>query len=216
MDPLRLCLAFGLVAVYMLILGVLNLSRRPWVVSGVRDAAALGLAVFGLILVGPLELFVPSVAMLRYGAYVWPLLAGFYGMCLILVLLTMRPRLIVYNVSTEELRPILAALATRLDPGACWAGDSLSLPHLGVELHFESSVWMRNVSLVSSGRHQNDLGWRKLARELAAALAPVELGRNPRGISLLSAGSLILAWLVINVARNPKAIGEALRDMLQL
>ena len=215
MDPLRLCLAFGPVAVYMLTLGIMNLSRRPQVVPGVRDAAALGLAVFGFILVGPMELFVPGAAALRYGPFVWPLLVGFYGMCLILVLLTMRPRLIVYNVSADALRPILAELAGRLDPGACWAGDSLSLPHLGVELHFESSVWMRNVSLVSSGGQQNEMGWRKLARELATALATVELGRNPRGISLLSAGSLILAWLVINVARNPQAIGEALRDMLQ-
>ncbi|MDZ7616425.1 MAG: hypothetical protein U1E05_05430 [Patescibacteria group bacterium] len=215
MDPLRACLALGPVAVYMFVLGMVNLSRRPLVVSGVRDVGALGLAVFGLILVGPLELFVPGAAVLRYGMYIWPLLAGFYGMCLILVLLTMRPRLIVYNASAEQLRPILAALAARLDPNACWAGDSLSLPCLGVELHFESSAWMRNVSLVASGGHQNDLGWMKLGRELSAAMAGVELGRNPRGLSLLSAGSLIAAWLAINAARNPQAIGEALRDMLQ-
>ncbi len=216
MDPFRMCLAFGPVAVYMLVLGVLNVSRRPRVVSGVRDMGALGLAVSGLVLVGPLELFVPNAAALRYGAYVWPLLAGFYGMCLVLILLTMRPRLIVYNISVRELRPILAELAARLDPAACWAGDSLNIPQLGVELHFDASIWMRNVSLVASGGEQNYLGWHRLGRELKAVLAPVELGRNPRGFSLLSAGTLILAFLVINVARNPEAFGRSLMDMLHL
>jgi len=187
MDPLRLCLALGPVAVYMLVLGALNLSRRPLVVSGMRDTSALGLAVFGLILVGPLELFVPYAAVAHYGWYVWPLLLGFYAMCLVLTLLVMRPRLIVYNVSAE-----------------------------GVHLHFEPSVWMRNVSLVSSGGRQDHLGWRRLDQELSAALAPIELTRNPRGFSLLSAGTLILAWLVINIARDPQAVGQALIDLLRL
>ena len=39
MDPFRLCLALGPVAIYLLLLGAVNLSRRPLLVSGVRDAA---------------------------------------------------------------------------------------------------------------------------------------------------------------------------------
>ncbi len=211
-----MCLALGPVAVYMLVLGGVNLSRRPLLVSGIRDTAALGLAISGLVLVGPLELFVPGAAVIRYGWLVWPLLVAFYVMCVVLTLLMMRPRLIVYNVSAGELRPILADLAARLDPDVRWAGDSVDLPRLGVSLHFEPSVWMRNVSLVSSGGQQDYLGWRRLERELSAALAPIELRRNPRGFSLLSAGTLILAWLVIHIARDPQAVGEALIDLLRL
>ncbi len=211
-----MCLALGPVAVYMLVLGALNRSRRPLVVSGVRDTAALGLAVSGMVLVGPLELFVPDAAVIRYGWVVWPLLVAFYAMGVVLVLLVMRPRLIVYNVSADELRPILADLAARLDPDVRWAGDSVHLPRLGVHLHFEPSVWMRNVSLVSSGGQQDHLGWRRLDRELSAALAPIELRRNPRGFSLLSAGTLILAWLALHIARDPQAVGQALIDLLRL
>ncbi|MDY0169654.1 MAG: hypothetical protein RBS80_24135 [Thermoguttaceae bacterium] len=211
-----MCIALGPAAVYMLVLGALNRSRRPLVVAGVRDMAALGLAISGMILVGPLELFVPDAAVMRYGWFVWPLLIAFYAMCVVMVLLLMRPRLIVYNVSADELRPILADLAAQIDGGARWAGDSLDLPSLGVQLHFETSVWMRNVSLVSSGGRQNYLGWRRLERELSAALVPIELRSNPRGYSLLSAGTLILLFLIINIARDPEAVGQALIDLLRL
>jgi hypothetical protein len=47
------------VAVYLLLLGVVNWSRRPLLVSGGRDAAALALAVSGMAIVGPIELFFP-------------------------------------------------------------------------------------------------------------------------------------------------------------
>ncbi len=216
MDPLRMCLAFGPVAVYLLLLGILNLSRQPRVVPGVRDGAALGLAIGGMVLVGPLELFVPDAAVARYGWYIMPLLVGFYSMCLILSLLIMRPRLIIYNSSASELRPIVADLAARLDSGARWAGDSLDLPSLGVRLHFEASAWMRNVSLVSSGTQQDHVGWRRLERELTAALAPIECARNPHGATLFSAGVLILAVLGVAIARDPQAVVQALMDLLQL
>ena len=50
MDPLHLCIALGPVARYFLLLGSINLSRRPFVTSGTRDAAALGIAIVGGVL----------------------------------------------------------------------------------------------------------------------------------------------------------------------
>ena len=67
LDLFRLCVALGPVAIYLVMLGALNLSRRSLLVTGTRDAAALGLAVSGLIIVGPLELFFPDVAVSRLG-----------------------------------------------------------------------------------------------------------------------------------------------------
>ena len=92
-----------------------------------------------------------------------------------------RPRLVVYNVSVEELHPVLAEAAARLDAESRWAGNSLMLPKLGVQLHLESFDLMRNVSLVSSGNRQDIDGWRLLARELNTALRPVRVKPNPRG-----------------------------------
>ena len=119
--------------------------------------------------VGPLELFRPEAATRSFGNYIWLFLLLFYWLWLLLVVLLARPRLVVYNISTEELHPVLAEAAARLDPAARWAGNHLSLPGLGVQLHLDSFDLMRNVSLVSSGSRQNIDGWRRLARAGAGA-----------------------------------------------
>ena len=216
MDPFRLCLALGPVAVYLLLLGGINLSRRAFMVSGTRDAAALGLAISGLVIVGPIELFFPEAAAISFKGYVWLLLLAFYALCLVLVLLLMRPRLVIYNISVDQLRSILGDLVEQLDAGARWAGDSLVLPSLGVQLHVEGVASMRNVSLVSVGREQDHAGWRRLELALAAALEEVQVARNPRGASFLSAGVLIILILVIAIARDPQAVARELFDMLRL
>jgi len=217
MDPLRLCLAFGPLAVYLVVIGLLNLSRRPWLVSGTRDAAALGLALSGLVIIGPMELFLPEAAVGRYGPFVWAMLLATYAVCLILLLLLLRPRLVIYNVSGDRLRPVLAETVERLDPQARWAGDSLSLPGLGVQLHLDASPSMRNVSLVACGSRQNYLGWHRLEQELGRSLDRQEPGeRNYRALSLLGAGVLILAALAWSVTRSPELVAQTLFDMLRL
>lgn len=215
-DPFRLCLALGPVAVYMVLVGAVNLFRRPLLVSGTRDTAALGLAVSGLILVGPIELFVPVEAVLAFGSKVWIFLILLYVLVLVLVLLMSRPRLVIYNVTIAELRPALADVAAAQDDDARWAGDSLVLPNLGVRLHMECVPAMRNVSLVSSGPQQSYLGWRRLERALGTALSRVEVSRNPRGFSLASAGVLLGVALMMLVARDPHAVFESLASMFQL
>ncbi len=72
---------------------------------------ALGLALIGLVIVGPMQLFLPEAAAAQFGTVVWPLLLGFYVLCLALCVMVMRPRLVVYNVTSEQLRPVLAEAA---------------------------------------------------------------------------------------------------------
>ena len=211
-----MCLTLGPVAVYMLLLGVINLSRRPLLVSGFRDMTALGLAVSGFVVVGPIELFFPDQAAARFGPWVWILLLAFYALCLLLVLLLLRPRLIVYNFSIDKLRPILDEVAPQLDPQCRWAGDSLAMPTLGVQLYLDQTATARNVSLISAGPRQHHLGWHRLEKALDAALSQVRVTRNPRGASLLCAGVLLVALVVMAVYRDPQAVAAALFDMLRL
>ncbi|MEX2561248.1 MAG: hypothetical protein WD403_15100, partial [Pirellulales bacterium] len=137
MDSFRLCVALGPLAIYLLLLGAINLSRRPFLVTGGRDLAALGVAVSGMMLVGPIELLLPEDAVNLYRAYVWLLAIVMYSLCLSLAVLVSRPRLTIYNMTVDELRPVLAGAIDVLDPDARWAGSSLSLPRLHVELHLE-------------------------------------------------------------------------------
>ena len=163
-DPFRLAVAIVPLAAYLLLLGILNYRRRPFLTSGGCDLTALGLAVSGLLVVGPMELLRPEAATRAFGNYIWLFLLLFYWLSLLLMVLLARPRLVVYNVRVEELHPVLAEVASRIDPSARWAGSHLSMPGIGVQLHLDSLDIMRNVSLVSSGGRQSIDGWRRLSR----------------------------------------------------
>ena len=89
-DALHVSIALGPLAVYLLLVGIINLSRRPFLTTGARDVAAIGVAISGFIAAGPMELFLPEAAADRFGPYVWLLLLAFYGLCLTLLVLMMR------------------------------------------------------------------------------------------------------------------------------
>jgi hypothetical protein len=215
MDPFRLCLAFGPVAMYLLLLGGINLSRRPLLVSGVRDAATLALAISGLVIIGPMELFFPFEAAVQFGPHVWLLLLALYAMCVALVLLLLRPRLVIYNISVDKLRPILAEIVNELDPNARWAGDSLVLPGLGVQLYVDNFAAFRNVSLISAGGNQSHQGWRRLGTAMNDALTREDVTRNPRGMGLFLVGLLLIAAIILVIARNPQLVAQSLLDIVQ-
>jgi hypothetical protein len=212
-DPFRLAIALVPLAAYLLLLALVNLRRRPFLTSGGSDLAALGVALTGLAFVGPLELFRPDAATTEFGNYIWPIMVMFYWLWVLLVILAGRPRLVVYNVSSEELHPVLAEAASRLDADSRWAGNSLSLPNLGVQLHLESFDLMRNVSLASSGSRQNLDGWRELARELAAALRPVRVKPNPRGVGFLLLALVLLAGSLASLVNHPNELAYAVEEV---
>ncbi len=214
MDSFDWCVGLGPIAVYLLLLGAVNSARRPLVVSGGRDTAALALAASGLVVIGPMELFFPIHASISYGPAVWLFLIGLYALAVALGLLFMRPRIVVYNVPVEELRAVLARLAVELDPDARWAGDALALPNLGVQLHVEAVTALRNVSLVASGREQNPQSWRRLEVALAAQLANLEVPRNRRALALVAAGLALAVTLVLMIARDPHAVAQSLQATL--
>lgn len=215
MDPLRLCIALSPLAAYVLLLGLINLSSRPLVTSGGRDLAALALGISGLMLVGPLELFFPEVAVERFGGYVWLLLMGLYVLLVVLLTLLMRPRLVLYNVTAEQLRSTLASVVAELDPDARWAGESLVLPRLGVQLYLEPFLAMRNVQLVSSGPHQSYAGWRRLEQSLVKAFKGTVSPPNPYGFSLVFFGLLMVALVTFAVVSETDAVAQALDEMLR-
>lgn len=215
MDPLHVCIALGPAAMYLLVLGSVNLSSRPFLTSGARDAAALGIAIAGFVVAGPMELFVPVDAAAYWGVWVWPMMLGVYALGLLLVVLLMRPRLIIYNVTAEQLRPVLSDVVSRLDPAARWAGESLTMPNLGVQLHVEPLLMLKNVQLVSTGPHQNLAGWRTLENELRPALRSARGAPNPYGVSLLTFGLAIAGAITYWLARDPAGVQQALNEMLR-
>ena len=215
MDPLHFCIAVAPLSVYLLMLGYLNLRQRPFVTTGARDAGVVGIALLGFVVAGPMELFFPEGAASRFGPWVWVLMVVFYGLCVSLLVLLMRPRLVIYNVSLEELRPILTKVALGIDSKSRWAGDSLMLPTLGVHLHAESVDWLRNVQLSSGGSQQSFEGWRKLESELELALRKLAVRPNFIGVPMLLVSAcfavIAAAWMLSDQASVANALDNMLR-----
>jgi hypothetical protein len=201
--------------VYLLLLGLVNLTARPLLTTGGRDTAALAIAVSGFVVVGPMELFLPENAAKQMGVYVWVLLLAMYVLGVVLVVLMLRPRLVIHNMTVESFRPVLAEAVSQLDSEARWVGDSLVLPRLGVQLYLEPFHAMRNIQLVSSGPRQSHAGWNQLESALANALRDKSSPRSPYGLRLVIMALLMVALMTFSVVQDTPLVAQSLREMLR-
>ncbi|MBN1852485.1 MAG: hypothetical protein JW829_07160 [Pirellulales bacterium] len=214
-DPFRLAIALVPLAAYFAVIGLVNLRRRPFLTNGACDLAVLGVALTGVMVIGPMELFMPEAAAVRFGSFVWLFLVVFYWLCVSLVILLSRPRVVIYNIAIDQLRPVLADVVGRLDSHSRWAGDALVLSTLGIQLHLEAFSAMRCVLLVASGPHQDLQNWRRFESALAAALQQVRVPPNPRAIGLLAAALLLAIAIQIHLLSNPLAVAQAMQEMIR-
>jgi len=223
MDPLHLCIALTPLAAYLLVVAVVNFRKRPLVINGYRDGMALGLGLIGFAIAGPLELFLPESAAFRLGWYVWPLLIALYLLLVLLAVLMSRPRLVIYNLDSDELRPVLSEVVRAMDAQARWAGDSLALPSRGVQLYLERHRNMRTVELVASPAEQDLQSWGQLERNLRQQLSSIKTvtsrSRAVRSaaapqLMLLTAVAMLL-MLAVSVIRDHQAIVAGLYEMLR-
>jgi hypothetical protein len=205
----------GPLSVYFLLLGIINLRRQPFVTTGSRDIMSLGLGVMGFVIVGPMELFLPDAAAINLHYWAWVMLITLYLLAIVLTVLLMRPRIIIYNVTGDQLRPVLNDIVAGLDPEARWAGDSLVLPQLGMQLHCEWSAMFKNAQLISAGPHQNLAGWKRLESELARGFYKCEGAPNPYGASLMLCGLTLAAFATFWLYQDPDGVLRSLQTMLR-
>ena len=215
MATAHLCIALGPLTVYLMLMGLINASRQPFVTSGARDVFSLALGISGLIMIGPLRLFVPEQALTAFGAWAWALLGAFYILSVLLVGMTSRPRLVVYNISSTQLKTTLGKLVAELDSSAKWAGDSVELPQMGIQLSIESKNSMRSCQIVAVGYHQNLGNWSKLRVELAAQLKKVKVSANPYALSMIGFALVLGTLIAFQIIQNPQIVLNDLKDFLR-
>ena len=215
MDPLHFCIAAVPLAVYLLLIGILNLRRRPFVTSGARDAAAVGIGISGLMMAGPMELFMPQAAAAQYGWLVWVMMLAFYGLMVSLTVLLMRVRIVAYNITIEQLRPILTKIAMNFDKSSRWSGDGLLIPEKEIHLHLEPALWNRNVQVTASGVSQSYEGWNELEDELRKAVETVEVRPNLFGINLLVCSLGLALFTMYWMLVDQDSVVAAFREMTQ-
>lgn len=198
MDVFAICLSLIPLAVYFLLLGIIHASRRPFILSGSEDIALLCAAVAGMVFAGPMNLFYPINAAIRYGTYIWLILAFLYILITLLIILYSRPRLIVYNIDKTTLKEILKKIAERLDDQSTWASDSLYMPQEEIDLHLEFVSGLNNVTIVSNEKNPNRLQWLKLKRLLKSELKKMSVSRNRWSIILFLLSAILFFVTVIS------------------
>lgn len=214
-DPLHLAIAVTPLGGYFLILSLMRLWSGPRVVSGIQDTVWVAVAISGLVVAGPLELFMPEAAAVRFHEFVWVLLLGLYSMVVTLLALLMRPRLVIYNLSAETLRPVLSEVVGRLDRDARWVGQGVVLPTLGVQLSIEADQTSRSVQLVAAGNQQSYAGWRQLEQATREALRGVPAARSGHAWLLLLSGVAMLVVACAAVAFNREQTADAWQAFLR-
>lgn len=182
---------------YLVLLGWLHLRRRPVSLAGPWDNLLLSVAVAGLVMAGPLALLQPAV-----GTSVWAasMLVLLFALLVAVGILAARPRVIVYNVNIDQLRPVVAEIAAGIDASARWAGETVALPARGLQLHLDDRGLARSVSIVAVGGRPPAESWAEFSRRLRRAVRRLRVGRSPWGTAFAALGGAVIAsalWLAL-------------------
>jgi hypothetical protein len=197
-------------AAYLAAIAGLHLRRRPVVLSGAVDALLLAAGVSGLVVAGPLALLQPLM-----GASPWTAAAllSAFAILVAFAILAARPRLVVYNVGLDQLRPRVVEVVARLDPAARWAGEAAALPARGLQLHLDSRGAARSVSIIATGSRPSAEAWAEFSRRLRRGLMRVRVNRNPWGLAFLGMAAAVVAgaWLASRTVATVTSAGPAAR-----
>ncbi len=200
LTSVPLWMALVPLALYLMALGGVHLRRRPLAISGQVDAGLLALAVAGLVIAGPLAVMEPVA-----GASVWASVALVVGFVLVVAfaMLAARPRLIVYNIGLDQLRPLVVEVVAALDDSARWAGETAALPARGFQFHLDARGAGRTVSIVAAGDRPPAEAWSEFSRRLRRAVRRQRVRSSPWGIAFAASGACVAAmaaWMAMAAA----------------
>jgi hypothetical protein len=184
------------VAAYLVAVGCLHLRRRPVALSGHVDVALLTLGIAGMVIAGPLALLQPGA-----GTSAWTTAVLLLGFAVVVAgaVLAARPRMVIYNVGLDQVRPVVASVAAGLDPTARWAGETAALPARGLQVHLDERGSARTVSVIAAGRTSAE-AWAEFSRRLRRAIRTIRVRPSPWAWMFLAAGfavALASAWLAL-------------------
>lgn len=215
-QPFTIVLALLPLIGYLAVLGTIRFSGRALVTTGGRDVAALAIAISGLVAVGPAELFFPASAALVFGPAVWVALAIFYALCVTLVAITSRPKLVVYGRKPDELFQPLLKAAEKIDPSA--TGDEstfmITLPKAGIHLRIDGQREIDCGQVVAFEPTVSFKFWSTLLGNLRGELRESPHSIPRRGVAMLVAASLLAVLLIWQGFSNQELVVEGFRDWL--
>jgi hypothetical protein len=215
-EPFVLLIALLPLAAYLTLFGLIRLSGRPLVTTGSRDTFAIAVAISGLVAVGPAELFFPEAAAAAFGMAIWPVLAFLYLLLITLVILSSRPRLVIYGRGVSALASPLLRAAQSIDPQATCdeAAGQISLPTAGIHLRIEgfrgadtAEVFAYEGSIVPSF-------WNRLLVSLHNELSQEEAVAQRRGGMTFVIGAAMLVLISVQLFVAHEQVVQGFRQWL--
>ncbi len=175
-------------AAYFILIGIFQLRNRVTVLPGFVDTLLLGTGLAGLITIGPFELFLPTTATNRFGWFAHVLALVLYGLVVVLLSLSRKPRIVVYNASSRELRPAISSVLASTDPDASLIGNSGGISSQGIDFTLDVNDGNRTAQLIAGSRNIDARHWSQFRRNLRSTLLGIEVGRNSRALWLVCLG----------------------------
>ena len=215
LDLLRFAIAILPLAAYTNVLGLLRLRSKPTVLSGAMDLLLLGLAVIGIVAIGPIELFFPRAAYSLLGAWVWIVLIALYLFILMLLALNTPPKLVVYGLDHEMLRSQVCELLEQEQIRSAWLGYLVDLPELGVRACIEPAGRGSVSQIHAAGKQQNLTGWFTLEKLLLEKVAKTRINQRSQAIIWISVSFLLIAIAALLINNDLPRLQQVMADMFE-
>ncbi|QDV69847.1 hypothetical protein Poly24_35650 [Rosistilla carotiformis] len=215
-DSFSIALALGPLAIYLLVIGYLQSARRPTVTTGAQDTVALAIGASGFVLAGPLVLFFPTMAYGMLGWIVWLMLAAFFLLTLLLIILTMRPRMVIYGTTASDVREPLLRAARSIDPGARLEGEQIWFPGVAASVRLEVFSPHDTPQVVPQMQTISPVFWRRFVQASRHEIGQVENPARSKGAGMLLVALVILGFVATQIAMQPQEIVSGFREWLRL
>ncbi len=215
MPPsLYMAIALVPISMYLIMMGMLKMRTRPLLTTGWRDTLAVGIAVSGLVAIGPMELFFPTEAAALWQHWVWAALAALYLLTLTLILLSSRPRLIAYGLDVTSFQALLLTAAKAVDDTSFWEGQVLNMPNAAIQLAREPTGASKVHQVVIVGSFVNFMGWLELERSFVQQGRNLRCARSYAGLPLVLLGLTLMLLSVGPLVSAPDVAYAQLREFL--
>lgn len=217
-DVFPLVVAALPLAIYFLLLGALRLTRRPLVTTGGRDLAAVGVAVCGLVAIGPVQLFFPSMAAAQMGIMVWFVLGMLYILCAALAIFSIRPTIVIYGIRVTEAGELLKRALVSIDSDVHIEESSsqVVLPNRGIRLRIDPLGITDAVQVGAFQKNLHPRFWKMLVSELRAVTRPMKVQASLGGAVMLAVGVGLFIGIVSLSLNNSEELLAGFREFLQL
>ena len=204
-DVLMLVGNVAPIALYFLVLGLVNSHARPCLITSRGDFVALTCALMPVLL-WPVPTFVRS-------GMAWLLVVGLIvaAALFIWLLVTCGPGFVIYNISQARCTSLLDDVLRRLGLSGTWSGNSWQANDGSLTIHLRRFALLRNVALHVDAHDRDAAGLvSELGAELDRGLASVAQLPSSMGACLVLIGVSLMILPMWTVGRHIHDLVDAM------